>query len=284
MSSGERIDDLEIEISDRRLPSVVIMSETVSTINVINIPLFNGTIQDATSYMIDTIGSSEKRSLCISATGAHGMVTSQKDPSLNKILNEFHINLADGMPGVWMGKMKGAKRIARCYGPDFFEHVLRQTASGRINHYFCGGKEGVAEELLQECGRKFDNRNIVGVFSPPFREMTEEELTTLSSDIESRQTDVVWVGISTPKQEKFAYRLSKRCRVHFIVTVGAAFDFHIGNVKQAPKFIQNIGMEWLFRLCVEPGRLWRRYVNIVPMFMYYNLIESIGLNKKQKLT
>ena len=122
---------------------------------------------------------------------------------------------------------------------------------------------------------KFGNRNVVGTFSPPFREMTDNELKELAKDINSRKTNIVWIGLSTPKQEKFAYRLSKFTNVHFICTVGAAFDFHTGKVKQAPPFIQKLGLEWFFRLLMEPKRLWKRYFEIVPLFIWYNFLEFI---------
>lgn len=257
---------------------------SISTIDVLGIPLFDGSIKDATQHVIDTVQSGEKRSLCISATGAHGMVSSRRDAVLRKALKEFHINLPDGMPGVWIGKMKGARNIARCYGPEFFKSVMVATKDKNVRHFFCGGAEGVAAQLKEACEKNFGNHNVVGVFTPPFREMAETELQDLCAEIEGRNTDVLWIGISTPKQEKLAYTLSKRCKVHFIVTVGAAFDFHIGKVKQAPKFVQNAGMEWFFRFCMEPARLWRRYANIIPLFLYYNLLEFIGINKKRELT
>ena len=179
------------------------------------------------------------------------------------------------MPGVWIGRLKGAKEMERCYGPDVFKEVMLTTADKDLSHYFCGGKKGVAEKLKQACEEKFSNYNVVGTFSPPFREMSEIELIELAAEINNKQSDIVWIGLSTPKQEIFAYRLSKFTNVNFICTVGAAFDFHTGNVKQAPQWIQEIGMEWFFRLVMEPKRLWKRYFEIVPLFIWYNFLEFI---------
>ena len=165
--------------------------------------------------------------------------------------------------------------MRRCYGPDFFAEMMKTTADKDVKHYLCGGKEGVAEELKGAVARNFNNFNIVGTYSPPFREMTDGELEELADRINSNNTNIVWIGLSTPKQEKFAYRLSKFTDVNFICTVGAAFDFHINKVRQAPKFLQKLSLEWLFRLLVEPKRLWRRYCEIVPKFIYYNLIELL---------
>ncbi len=250
------------------------------SIDVIDIPLFDGNIDDATKYIIEYIQKGgAKKNYCISATGAHGLVTSKNDKDFKKVLQNFHINLPDGMPGVWVGKLMGAKNIERCYGPDFFESVMIHTSDQNINHYFCGGKEGVANQLKDACGKKFNNQNIVGTNCPPFRELSDDEFEILAQEINALNTDILWIGISTPKQEKFAYKISRFTNVRFIVTVGAAFDFHIGNVKQAPKYIQKMGLEWFFRLCVEPKRLWKRYISIVPLFIYYNLINILNFNK-----
>ena len=132
-------------------------------------------------------------------------------------------------------------------------------------------KPGVAEELKNVCGQTFNNNNIEGFYSPPFREMSDDEMKGFRKKFNNKNTDIVWIGLSTPKQEIFAYRLSKYTKVHFIITVGAAFDFYTGKVKQAPKYIQKAGLEWLFRLLMEPKRLWKRYFEIVPLFILVQL-------------
>ena len=192
-----------------------------------------------------------------------------------KLLNSFYMNLPDGMPAVWVGRLKGAKEMERCYGPDFFAAVMRESADKPVRHFFCGGKEGVAARLAEVCKTKFGNANVVGVHCPPFRELSEEEFEALGAEISALDVDIVWIGISTPKQEWFAHRLSKYARVGYIATVGAAFDFHIGAVRQAPKILQKAGLEWLFRLIMEPRRLYRRYFKIVPKFIYLNLRELV---------
>jgi N-acetylglucosaminyldiphosphoundecaprenol N-acetyl-beta-D-mannosaminyltransferase len=266
-------------LSNEILKSHLTKTRRIPSVRVMDVPLYDGNIKDAATYIIDQIGVGSKHSYCISATGAHGIVTSRADKSFRDILNAFHINLPDGMPGVWVGRLKGAKRIARCYGPEFFAYILNETSNKNINHYFCGGKEGVTEALKRTCETRFHNHNVAGTYSPPFRDMTGEELTELSAEIERCQTNILWVGISTPKQEKLAYRISQLCSVNFIITVGAAFDFHTGRVRQAPRYVQNIGLEWFYRLCMEPRRLWSRYINIVPQFIYYNMLDFFTSTK-----
>jgi N-acetylglucosaminyldiphosphoundecaprenol N-acetyl-beta-D-mannosaminyltransferase len=205
-------------------------------------------------------------SKCISATGAHGLVEAYKDSSLKSILQQFYWNLPDGMPLVWWGRVKGYPQMDRCYGPDFFERLMQATSKMEVAHFFCGGKPGVAEELKTATELKWGNKNVKGTFSPPFSPMREADWAKLVSKINESKAQVVWIGLSTPKQEKFAFELSKRVKVKFIITVGAAFDFHTGRLAQAPKWIQRAGMEWFFRLAKEPRRLWKRYIEIVPKF------------------
>lgn len=235
--------------------------------------MFEEDIPAMVEQMIMECQSGRRLNRLVSATGAHGLVTAVEEPSFRLLLNSFSYNLPDGMPGVWVGRWKGAKQMQRCYGPDFFAAVMQATAAFPFRHFLCGGAEGVAEQLKQVCAEKFGNSHVVGVYSPPFREMSEAELQDLAEQINQLAVDIVWIGLSTPKQERFAYRLSHYTDVHFLSTVGAAFDFHTGRVRQAPRWIQRSGLEWFFRLITEPRRLWRRYAKIVPLFIFYNLRE-----------
>ncbi|RZK38361.1 MAG: glycosyltransferase [Pedobacter sp.] len=242
---------------------------------VLEVLLYDYDIPTITAKLIKDIEIEGKSNKLISATGAHGMVTTKQDKEFKEILNSFYCNLPDGMPGVWVGRLKGAKNMQRCYGPDFFKNLMIETAGHDIKHFFCGGKEGVAEQLKKACGKKFNNHNVVGVYCPPFREMTEEEMNDLGQKISESGANIVWIGLSTPKQEKFSYRLKNYTSTNYIIAVGAAFDFHTDQVKQSPKWMQNNGLEWFFRLMTEPKRLYKRYLTIVPLFIYYNLKELI---------
>lgn len=246
------------------------------SIHIADIPIYDGTIPKAVDLCSEKITkNTAPRNLCISLTGAHGIVHAQKNSEFKSLLNSFFLNLPDGMPGVWTGKLKGAKKIQRCYGPDFFAEFMKASATSDIKHYLCGGKEGVAEKLKAACLEKFKNDKIVGTFCPPFLSINEYNYSDIADNINKTGADVVWIGISTPKQEQFAAKLAEYTNVYFLITVGAAFDFHIGNVKQAPGWMQQNGLEWLFRLCVEPKRLWRRYLEIVPLFLYYSGLDFV---------
>lgn len=245
-------------------------------ITVLGIHIYDAPLSSAVSGVIKVCEDNNRReNNCISAADAHVLVNAQRYKEYASILKSYLWNLPDGMPCVWVGRLKGARAMERCYGPEFFKEVMLKTADKPIKHFLCGGMEGVAEELKEICRIKFKNENIVGVCTPPFKEMAEDEVKIMADDINDRHTDILWIGVSTPKQHMLAKRLSKYTEVHFIITIGAAFDFHTDRVRQAPKLLQSMGLEWLFRVCMEPGRLWKRYAKVVPLFVYYNLEEYV---------
>ncbi len=243
---------------------------------VLGVSIYSENIVSAVATICSSQSDPENRKpKLISATSAHGLVEAAKDITYKQLLNNFYWNLPDGMPVTWVAKLKGAKKIQRCYGPDFFAATISATKNLPLEHFFCGGKPGVADQLAEACQIKFGNHQIAGTYSPPFREMTDSEMEQLGQQIIRSGAHIVWIGLSTPKQEKFAERLCHYLSGGYIITVGAAFDFHTGQVKQAPKWIQKIGMEWFFRLLVEPKRLYRRYLEIVPKFIWLNFKEFI---------
>jgi N-acetylglucosaminyldiphosphoundecaprenol N-acetyl-beta-D-mannosaminyltransferase len=244
------------------------------SINVIGMPLFDGSLRSAGEDVITKcLEGGNGSNLLISATGAHGIVYAKRNPEFMQVLHGFYLNLPDGVPGSWIGRLKGARQMERCYGPDFFAEVMRLSASEPVRHFLCGGKEGVAEDLRRVCAERFNNHNCVGGFSPSFRQMTDDEMMSLAEMIMASHADIVWIGMSTPKQELFAARLAKFVHVRFIITIGAAFDFHTGRLRQAPDWMQGAGLEWFFRLLMEPRRLFPRYIEIVPLFVYYAAVD-----------
>ena len=245
-------------------------------VKILGINIFALNIKNAVNLLLHADnGSTQSR--CVSATGAHGLVYSKRDYEFRQILQSFFLNLPDGMPSAWIGRFKGAKKMKRCYGPDFFKECMISSASTNTTHFLCGGKEGVADKLKKVCETQF-GAAISGTYCPPFLDVSDYDYPAIAKIINKTEAEIVWIGLSTPKQEVFASNLSKYTKVNYICCVGAAFDFHIGNVKQAPDWIQKIGMEWFFRLLMEPKRLWKRYFDIVPLFIYYNFAELMNGN------
>lgn len=253
------------------------MPQANATVKIIGVDMFVGSNTDFTKTLIEEIveKKSYEKNRLISATSAHGMVFSNQNNEFKKIISKFYINLPDGQPTAWIGRLKGYKNMQRCPGVGLFETMMRNTASYPIQHFFCGGKEGIALSLKDAVTSNLKNKNIVGTYSPPFRNMNEIEWKNLGEIISSSGANIVWIGLGTPKQEKFALTLTKYCKVDYIITVGAVFDFFTGNLSYAPLWIRNLGLEWLYRLIKEPRRLFGRYIVIIPAFIWLNLKEFI---------
>jgi N-acetylglucosaminyldiphosphoundecaprenol N-acetyl-beta-D-mannosaminyltransferase len=214
----------------------------------------------------------------IAVTGMHGVSESVRDPEFRRILDAASLVVPDGMPLVWLGRSQGYDKMKRrVYGPEMMETFCRQTAD-RYRHFLYGGAEGVPEQLADVLRQRFGVR-VVGMYSPPFRPLTEEEKTGVIERIREAEPDILWVGLSTPKQERWMYEYRDRLNVPVLVGVGAAFDFHTGRVKQAPRWMQENGLEWLFRLISEPKRLWRRYLIQGSGFAWNVALEKLGLKR-----
>lgn len=226
---------------------------------------------DAAVNEIITLCSAPAENRLISPSDANVLVHARRNPDFRAILDSYFWNLPDGVPSVWILKLKGAKQADRCCGPDLFEQVIKATVGLPINHYLCGGAEGTAEALAQKC-LAWGNKNIVGFYCPPFKEISEYDYKTMADHINAAQANVLWVGLGAPKQVYFSYKISKYTQSQFIIPIGAAFDFYTGKVKKAPKWIQKCGMEWFYRICQEPRRLGKRYLKVVPLFIWYNFI------------
>jgi N-acetylglucosaminyldiphosphoundecaprenol N-acetyl-beta-D-mannosaminyltransferase len=215
----------------------------------------------------------------VTVTGVHGIMASQDDKDLLRIHQSAGMCVPDGVPTVWIGHLRGHKNMRRVYGPDLMLEVMRRSGTAGITHFLFGGKEGVPELLHRRLLEKFPNCRIMGTLSPPFRAMTESEEDALRGLIAELRPDIIWVGLSTPKQERWMAAHVGRLDAKVMIGVGAAFDFHAGLLRQAPRWIQCIGMEWFFRLCMEPRRLWRRYLYNNPRFIWKVLLQLTGVRK-----
>ena len=195
-------------------------------------------------------------------------VALHNDPALHDIGAKAALNLPDGMPIVWLGKLRG-HRLERTCGPDLMDHLLRSSGDGSLSHFFLGGKEGVAERLAERYRNAVPGLRIVGCHTPPFRPMTPDENAKVLTAIKTSGADIVWLGISSPKQDIWM-RDNVDQLSQTLIGVGAAFDFLSGEVRRAPVWMQKSGLEWLFRLLSEPRRLWRRYFILAPQFVWHS--------------
>ena len=215
----------------------------------------------------------------IAATGMHGIVEAQRDSSFEEILNATDLVVPDGMPLVWLGRRRGYNLPRRVYGPELMLAFCEQTQEKSYRHFFYGGEPGVAEQLAKSLNRRFPAMQVAGTYSPPFRPMSKEENEEIVAMISHAAPDVLWVGLGTSKQERWMHEHKNRLNVPVLVGVGAAFDLLSGRKKQAPRWMREHGLEWLFRLCREPRRLWRRYLIYGAQFVLYVALESLGLKK-----
>jgi len=203
----------------------------------------------------------------VCVTGVHGVSEAQQDPAFRAILNRSFLNTPDGMPTVWMGRWQGFREMRRVYGPDLMLRVCEFTQARGFSHFLYGGAPGVAEALKGRLEERFPGLNIVGTYTPPFRSLTSGEEQALVRLVAGLKPDIFWVGLSTPKQEKFMAQYWQTLEATLFFGVGAAFDFHAGRMRQAPRWVQRSGLEWLFRLGCDPGRLWKRYLKNNPLFV-----------------
>jgi len=183
------------------------------------------------------------------------------------------------MPMVWAGRLAGHRAMSRVYGPELMEHVFAWSQRSGATHFFYGGNTGVAEELKTRLEQRFPGIRVVGTYTPPFRPLNPEEEAELRRQVTATRPDFLWVGLSTPKQERFMASHSPGLGSKVMIGVGAAFDFHAGRVAQAPRWIQRSGFEWLYRTCREPKRLWRRYATNNPRFAWRYALQIVGLRK-----
>ena len=209
----------------------------------------------------------EKASRYVCVTGVHGVMESRSDPLLRDIHNRAGLVTPDGMPLVWMGRRLGHPGMKRVYGPDLMRALTARASDHAHRHFYFGGAPGLAERLARTLQASYPGLNVVGTLSPPFRPLTPEEDAAVIDAINAARPDIVWVGLSTPKQEYWMASHVARLEPTVLIGVGAAFDFLAGTKRQAPAWMQRHGLEWLFRLCSEPRRLWRRYLRIVPGFL-----------------
>jgi N-acetylglucosaminyldiphosphoundecaprenol N-acetyl-beta-D-mannosaminyltransferase len=220
---------------------------------------------EAVAEVTRWIDEGERHYVCV--TGVHGVMESRADPELAQIHNASGLTTPDGMPMVWAGHWAGARNMSRVYGPDLMLELCARAAVRGWSSFFYGGKEGVPELLAERLKARFPGLKVAGTYSPPYRPLTPDEDADLVRRIEAARPDLLWVGLSTPKQERWMADHIDKLHAAALLGVGAAFDMHAGLLPQAPAWLQQCGLEWAYRLMIEPRRLWRRYLANNPRFV-----------------
>jgi N-acetylglucosaminyldiphosphoundecaprenol N-acetyl-beta-D-mannosaminyltransferase len=249
----------------------------IERVNVLGVGISVINLQTALAAIADAVGQRRKGYICV--TGVHGVMEAQKDETFRHILNQALLCTPDGMPMVWMGRLRGHRPMRRVYGPDLMLEVCAWSRRNPCRHFFLGGVPGTAERLRDKLTARFPKLQVVGCFAPPFRRLNAGEGAQLQETVRAAKPDIIWVGLSTPKQEKFMAEFLPQLEVTLMIGVGAAFDFHAGLVKQAPRWMQRSGLEWFYRLCQEPRRLARRYLQNNPLFLLKIAGQLLGFKK-----
>lgn len=253
-------------------PCTAPLSDAPSRFDVLGVGIHALSLSEACTRILATREQPKPGYVCLAT--AHGIVEAQDHPDLREIFNASFLTTPDGMPLVWLGRRAGHSGITRVYGPDLMLAVCDAGRAVGLRHYFYGGHPGVAETLAERLQTRFPGIDIVGTRTPPFRPLTKEEATAWRAEIASKHPDVIWIGLGSPKQERFMAAQAPLLPTGLQIGVGAAFDFHSGRVRQAPRWIRQIGMEWFFRLCCEPKRLGWRYLRTNPRFAW-GVLRSI---------
>ncbi len=251
--------------------------ESIKKVNVLGVPISAVTLEQAVNIMEEWIKQRDQHYICVAPV--YSVALCQTDPTIKQIFKNAGMVTPDGMGLVWAMRVLGHSQKERIYGPDLMLKFSEVAAKKGYTNFYYGGGLGIAEKLAQEMKERFRGLEIVGTFTPPFRPLTPKEDKVVTEMINKAKPDVVWIGISTPKQDLWMAEHIGKINAPVMVGVGAAFNFFSGEVKQAPKWMQKSGLEWLFRLSQEPGRLWYRYLAYNPLFVLNLALQWIGLRK-----
>jgi N-acetylglucosaminyldiphosphoundecaprenol N-acetyl-beta-D-mannosaminyltransferase len=236
------------------------------TVTVLGVPLAVTDYERALDWIDAAVAADERSYVCV--CNVHTVSASDEDRELRGALQRSSLNVPDGQPLVWAMNALGTSLEDRVYGPELMARACARAAQTGQRFYLYGGRtQGALVQLALNLRQRYPGVRIVGGYSPPHRALTVEEQNAVATEINSSGADVVWVGIGVPKQEKWMAAMRDRLTPPVLIGVGAAFDFHAGLVPQAPSWLQNLGLEWAYRLLQEPRRLWRRYARYNPLFV-----------------
>jgi N-acetylglucosaminyldiphosphoundecaprenol N-acetyl-beta-D-mannosaminyltransferase len=240
--------------------------EDVPKREVIGVPIALTTYDGAMDVMDGMVARRDRGYVC--AVAVHAVTVAQRDPEMRDALLGSSLTVPDGMPLVWAVNILGEKLDQRVYGPELMRRYTERCAERGHRVWLYGGRDqGSLAQLALNMRRENPGLTIVGGYSPPFRELTPAEEDEVVAQINEDRPDVLWVGTGVPRQEKWTARMRERLDVPVICAVGAAFDFHAGRVSQAPRWMQDRGLEWTYRIAQEPRRLLPRYLYYNPRFM-----------------
>jgi N-acetylglucosaminyldiphosphoundecaprenol N-acetyl-beta-D-mannosaminyltransferase len=228
-------------------------------------------LQDFSSFLLKRKKTKNKTTLVLPAT-MNEITLAWFSPFLKQQLEQFDYLVTDGMPLVWLARLYD-KKADRVYGPDLMLRVLDNGQRFGLTHYLYGTNRETLKKLKINILQRFSKAKIVGMHAPPYRPLSNKETNQVVQRINQSRPDFIWVSLGGAKQVEWSVELKHKLHARAIIPVGAAFDFIAGRKSQAPRWLQQLGLEWFFRLLTEPGRLWKRYVLQIPVFLVLWVIE-----------
>jgi N-acetylglucosaminyldiphosphoundecaprenol N-acetyl-beta-D-mannosaminyltransferase len=243
--------------------------------NILGVGVHAVNMREAVEVIESTIECGEKGYVCLS--GVHGIMEARRDTELRSIVNRALLVAPDGMPTVWLGWLQGLRSMRRVFGPDLMMQVCRRSVEKGYTHFLYGGNPLVADQLKQRLELAFPGIRIVGTYTPPFRALSRKEGVQIRKRFSHLKPDITWVGLGTPKQDKFMATYISQLDTRVMIGVGAAFDMHTGRIRDCPQWMKPVGLQWLHRLWQEPSRLWRRYIYYNPLFLFHVALQLAGV-------
>ncbi|MBR1470746.1 MAG: WecB/TagA/CpsF family glycosyltransferase [Lachnospiraceae bacterium] len=237
---------------------------------VLGVDYTTANITEVAEYLIGHVKELSGKYICFS--NVHTTVMAADDPGYKEILNHSAMTFPDGAPVAKCIREAGYAEAERVAGPDLMAELFRQSMGSGRKHYFYGSTEKTIQKLRENLEKNYPWMEIVGMVSPPFRELTEEEDAEVVAKINESGADFIWIGLGAPKQEKWMRIHAGKLR-GVMLGVGAGFDFHAGTIRRAPVLIQKLGLEWLYRLVQNPGRLFKRYFITNTKFLWYTKVK-----------
>jgi len=233
--------------------------------NVLGVQVEALNMERALDQLGEALRSNRKGYVCMA--GVHGVMEAQRSTAVRCAFRDSLMNLPDGMPTVWVGRSQGFTTMRRVAGPDVMLQLFSSRQFEKYSHFFYGGKPGVAQELASEMKRRFPWVRIAGTYTPPFRDLNDEEESEFIGMVRRAKPSIIWVGISSPRQELFMRRYLPKLDTCLMFGVGAAFDFHTGRIRDCSEWIKRAGLQWLHRLLQDPRHLLWRYARNNPAFV-----------------
>jgi N-acetylglucosaminyldiphosphoundecaprenol N-acetyl-beta-D-mannosaminyltransferase len=245
--------------------------------NVLGVGIHSLDLPSAVGLMESAVVSGRRGYVCV--TDVRAIIEAQDNPAYLQILNNSFLTVPDGRPSVWVGRAQGFGRMEQVAGPDLILEFCKLSSQKGYSQFLYGGAPGVAERLRDVLSKRYPGLKVVGTYTPPFRPLNGQEEKEVTELVARLKPDVTWIGLGAPKQELLMAKYLNRFDTTLMVGVGAAFDMHTGQIKDAPQWVKRVGFAWVHRLIQEPRRLWKRYLMSIPRFIWAITLQLLGLTK-----